>query len=97
MPPIPREEYMDAMDSSDESDRDLISTDILEDICDGSQSHPNVNKRGARCKIRDRIRQRQPEWKGALQSTRNMGKYLHKVFKTFVKDIFERISTCGRI
>ena len=48
MLPLLSEEEMDAMDSSNESDRDLISTDILEDICDGSQSHPNVNKRGAR-------------------------------------------------
>ena len=34
---------MDAMDSGDESDHDLISTEMLEKICDGSQSHPNVN------------------------------------------------------
>ena len=39
---------MDAMDSSDESDHYLISTEILEDICNGSQSHPNVNMREAR-------------------------------------------------
>ena len=50
---------MDAMDSGDESDHDLISTDVLEDIRDGSQSHPNFNKIEARYKIRDRIRQRQ--------------------------------------
>ena len=43
MPPLLREEEMDAMDSSDESDHDLISTDMLENICDGSQSHPGVN------------------------------------------------------
>ena len=34
-----------AMDSGDESDHDLISTKMLEDIRDGSQSHPNVNQR----------------------------------------------------
>ena len=39
------------MDSGDESDRDIISTDMLEDICDRSQSHPNVNRREARYKI----------------------------------------------
>ena len=44
------------MDSGDESDHDLISTQMLEDISDGSQSHPNVSKREARYKIRDRIR-----------------------------------------
>ena len=45
MPPLLSEEEMDAMDSCDESDHDIISTDMLENICDRSQSHPNVNKR----------------------------------------------------
>ena len=35
---------MDNIDSSDELDHDLISTEMLHDICDGSQTHPNVNK-----------------------------------------------------
>ena len=91
------EQDMDAMNSGDESDHDIISTDMLEDIHDGSQTHPNVNIREARYKIRDRIRQGQPEWKGALKSTLRMGKDLHKVFKTGVKDIFARIDTFGRI
>ena len=30
---------------SDESDHDLISTEMLEKICDGSQTHLNVNRR----------------------------------------------------
>ena len=47
------------MDSGDESDHDLISTEILESIRDGSQTHPNVNRREARYKIRDHIRHRQ--------------------------------------
>ena len=51
--------YMDAMNSGDESDHDLISTEILEDIRDGSQTHRNVDGREARYKIHDRIRQRQ--------------------------------------
>ena len=76
---------MENINSGDESDHDLISKEMLEDICYGSQTHPNVNKRGARYKIRDRIRQRQPECKGALKSTRSMGKGLHKVFSTVVK------------
>ena len=38
------------MDSGDESDYDLISTNMLEDIRDGIQSHPNVNKIEARYK-----------------------------------------------
>ena len=43
MPPLLSEEDMYAVDSGDESDHDLISTEMLEDICDGSQSHPNVS------------------------------------------------------
>ena len=50
---------MENLDSSDESDHYLISTDMLEDIHDRSQTHPNVNKRKARCNIRDYVRQRQ--------------------------------------
>ena len=38
---------MENINSGDESDHDIISTEMLEDICDGSQTHPNVNKRGA--------------------------------------------------
>ena len=76
---------MENLDSSDESDHDLISTEMLQDICDGSQTHPNVNKREAHYIICDRIRQRQSEWKGALKATRSMGKGLHKVFSTVVR------------
>ena len=55
------EQDMENINSGDESDYDLISTQMLEDICDGSQTHPNVNRREARYKIRDRIRQRKSE------------------------------------
>ena len=41
---------------------------MLEDIRDGSQTHPNFNRREARYKIHDFIRQRQSEWKGALKA-----------------------------
>ena len=58
------EQDMDAMKSGYESDHDLISTEMLEDICDGSQTHRDINIREARHKIRDFIRQRQSEWKG---------------------------------
>ena len=78
---------MDVMDSGDESDHDLISTEILEDIRDGSQSRLNVNWREAQYKICDHIRKMQSECKGALKSTQNMGKVLHKVFNTVVKEI----------
>ena len=36
MSPLLSKEEMDAIDSGDESDHDIIYTDILEDICDGS-------------------------------------------------------------
>ena len=36
---------MDAMDSSDESDHDFISTEMLEDIRDRSQSHPKLESK----------------------------------------------------
>ena len=45
MPPLLSKEEMDSMDYGDESDHDLICTEMLEDICDGSQYHPNVNRR----------------------------------------------------
>ena len=80
---------MDAINDGDESYHDLISTEILEDIRDGSQTHPNVNIRRARYKIRDSIRQIQSEWKGALKSTRSMGKGLHRVFSMVVKEILQ--------
>ena len=36
---------MENLDSRDESDHDLISTEMLQDICDGSQTYLNANKR----------------------------------------------------
>ena len=54
------EQDMDAMNYGDESDHDLTSRDMLEDIRDGSQTHPKVNRREARYKIRYRIMQRHP-------------------------------------
>ena len=42
------EQDMDAINCGDESDHDLISTEMLEDIHDGSQTHPTVNRREAR-------------------------------------------------
>ena len=59
MSPLLSEEDIDAIDSGDVSDHDLISTNMLEDIRDRSQSLPNVIQREARYKIRDSIRQKQ--------------------------------------
>ena len=63
------EQDMENLNYSDESDHDFISTEILQDIRDGSQAHPNVNRIESRYKIRDHIRQRQSEWKRALKDT----------------------------
>ena len=51
------------MSSGDESDDELT---MLEDIRDGSQSFPGLNRREARYKIYDCIKQGQVEWKVAL-------------------------------
>ena len=82
------EQDMENLDSSDESDYDIISTEMLHDIRDGSQTYQNVNKWEARYNVRDHVRQMQSEWKGPLKATRSMGKGLHKLFITVVKDIF---------
>ena len=73
------------MDSGDESYDDPMSTEILEDIPDRSQSHMKLSQREVCYKIRDHIKKRQLEWKGKLKAKRNMGKSLHTVFKTVVK------------
>ena len=86
---------MENLDSNENSDHNLISMETLEDICDGSQTHPTVNKMEARCKISDRIKKRQLEWKGALKATRNMGKGLHKVFSTIVRECSQELATLG--
>ena len=64
-----------------------MSTDMLEDICDVSQYHLSINRRDVHYKIHNCIKRGQAEYKGALLSTRNMGKGLHTVFKTIVNDI----------
>ena len=86
---------MENSDSNEESYHDLISTEMLEDIRDGSQTHPTVNKREARYKIRDRVRQKESQRKGVLKATRNMGKCLHKLFSTRVKEILQELETLG--
>ena len=63
MPPLLSEEEMDTMDSDDEYDAEPMSTDMLEYIRNGSQSHLSANSIEARYNIRDCIKQRQSEWK----------------------------------
>ena len=87
MPPLISEEEMYAMDSGHESDDKPMYTDMLEDISDVSKSNLHLNRRESRYKIRDHIKRSHTEFKGALLSTQNMGKGLHKVFKAVVNDI----------
>ena len=61
VPPLLSKKEMDVMDSGDEADDEPMSTEMLEDIHHGSQSHPNVNSREARYRIRDRIKEVQSE------------------------------------
>ena len=68
------------MSLGDEYDAEPMSTNMLEDICDRSQSHPIIDRIDARYKIRDSINQRREEWKGELISTQNTVKGLYKVF-----------------
>ena len=56
------------MSSGDEYDAETMSTYMLEDICDRSQSHPIMNRIEACYRISYRVKQRQEEWKGALLS-----------------------------
>ena len=86
---------MNALDSGDKSDDEPVSTEMLEDICDGIQCNPNVNRIIAHYKIRDHIKQRQWEWKGALKYTQSVDKFPHKVFKTVVKDISQYLPPLG--
>ena len=95
MTPLISKKEMDVMNSGDESDDEPMSTEMLEDIHDGSQYHPNVNRIETYYKIRDCIKKRQQEWKGVLKDMQNMGKGLHKVFKAVVKDIFAIFTTFG--
>ena len=51
------EQDMENLDEKENYDHDIISLETLEDICDNSQTHLNVDIIEARYKIRDRIRQ----------------------------------------
>ena len=69
MPPLINEEEMNVMDSGDESNDEPMSTDMLEDIHDGSKSHQIINIIDAHYKVRDHIKQRQLGWKQPLKVT----------------------------
>ena len=83
------------MDSGDKSEVEPMSTYMFEVITDSSQSHMRINRTEARYQIHDLIKLRKLEWKGKLKYTQNMGKGLHKVFKTVVKYISQYLPTLG--
>ena len=89
------EKDIENLDEKEKFNDDLISTETLHDIRDRNQTHPKIDKREARLKIHDRIKQNKLQWKGALRATHNMGKVLHKVFSTIVKDIFQELTNFG--
>ena len=77
---------MNTISSGDESDEEPMPTEMLEDIRDGSQSHPGITRIEAHYNMRDCIKRGQAERKGALLSTQNIGKGLQKLFKDVVND-----------
>ena len=95
LPQLISEEEIDAVSSDDESDAEPMSTDMLEDISDSSQYHLRINRRKSHYNIRYCIKLCPSERKGAMLSTKNMGKVLHKVFKAIVNDIFQSLSILG--
>ena len=86
---------MDMMSSCDDYDAEPMTTDMLEDICDGSKYHLIINRRESRYKICDCVQEWQLEWKGALFSAQNMGKGIHKVFKAVGHKILEALPILG--
>ena len=45
--------------------------------------------------IRDRIKQKKSQWKGALRATHEMGKVLHRFFSTTAKEILQELTNFG--
>ena len=45
--------------------------------------------------IRELIKQKKSQWKGALRATHKMGKGLHKVFRTIVLEISQELTNFG--
>ena len=82
---------MDKNSSVNEYDAEIMHTDMLEDICDGSQSFPIINRRDVHYKIHYWIKQKRAECKVSLLSTQKMGKGSHKVFKTIFNELSESL------
>ena len=72
-----------------------MSTDMLEDFSDKSQSNLIINRREKCYKIRDHIERGQVECKGELLSTQKMGKGLQKAFRAVVNEISQALPILG--
>ena len=87
------EEYKSIFPSTDESSKDndsddrSVSTKNIEDIWDVYKIHLELNTIYYRFKIRDCNKQTNIERKGEELSAKNMGKYLHIVFKDVVNEL----------
>ena len=88
---------MENTNKTENFDDDLISTETLHDIRDGNQTHPKIDKMEARLAIRDRIKLKKFQWKGALRATHKMGKGLHRVFKAIVSEILQELTSFSEI
>ena len=86
---------MENLDSNEKSDHEIISTEMLEYICDRSKTHPNINKRETRCKIHDRIKQKSTGMERSVKATQSMGKGLHKKISTVLKEILQELTALG--
>ena len=71
------EKDMENIDEKEKFDDDLISTETLHNILNENQTHLIIDKREARLAIRDRMKQKKLQWKGALKDMHKMGKGLH--------------------
>ena len=85
-------QVMENIDEKEKFDDDLINTETLHDVRDGNQTHPKNDKREARLAIRDRIKQKKSQWKGALRAAHKIGKGLHRVFSTIVSEILQELT-----
>ena len=83
------------MGSGDDSDDEPMFTEMLEDISDGSQYHPNVNRREARYKYVIVLSKDNRNGKQRLKLIETWGKGSHKVFKTVVKEISQDFPPLG--
>ena len=86
---------MENLGEAEKFDEGIISTELLQDIRDGNQTHQEINNREARMAIRDRIKQKKSKWKGPLRATHKMGKGLHRVFSTIVLEILQELTNFG--